>query len=55
LLIDNNLEYDEQVAPKALDALMELVAEGTVSPRRIRESCRRIQALKLSSLTGPRR
>lgn len=55
LLIGNNLEYDEQVAPKALDALMELVAEGTVSPRRIRESCRRIQALKLSGLTGPRR
>jgi len=50
LLIGNNLEYDELAAPKALDALMELVAEGVVSPGRIRESARRILTLKQANL-----
>lgn len=46
LLLGNNLEYDELLAQKALDALMELVAEGAVKPSRIEESALRIQALK---------
>lgn len=50
LLVGNNLEYDEHLATKILDTLMELVAEGTVSPERIRESCLRIQALKTKGL-----
>lgn len=52
LLIGNNLEYDENIAPKALDLLMELVAEGVVSPERIRESAGRVQALKAQSLAA---
>lgn len=46
LLIGNNLDYDENIAPKALDALMELVAEGVIPAERIRQSAARIQALK---------
>ncbi len=46
LLIGNNLDYDEDVAAKALDALMELVAEGEVPAARIRESHARILRLK---------
>ncbi len=46
LLIGNNLAYEEDAPDKALRALMELVAEGTVSPARIRESAERIAALK---------
>jgi beta-N-acetylhexosaminidase len=52
LLIGNNLEYDPAAGPKALNALMDLVAEGKVSPARIRESCARIQALKARGLKG---
>jgi beta-N-acetylhexosaminidase len=52
LLIGNNLEYDENIAPKTLDLLMELVAEGVVSPERIRESAGRVQALKAQSLAA---
>jgi len=52
LLIGNNLEYDVDIAPKALDLLMELVAEGVVGPERIRESAGRIQALKTRGLTA---
>ncbi len=46
LLIGNNLDYDENIAAKAVDALMELVAGGRVSPARIAESCARIENLK---------
>ncbi|MDP2846677.1 MAG: glycoside hydrolase family 3 N-terminal domain-containing protein [Humidesulfovibrio sp.] len=51
LLIGNNLAYDEDIAPKALDALMELVAEGVVPAERIRESVARVAALKAKSLS----
>lgn len=50
LLMGNNLEHDPELAPKALDALMELVAEGTVSAERIRQSAGRVQALKAARL-----
>jgi len=53
LLIGNNLEYDADIAPKALDLLMELVTEGAVSPERIRQSAARVQALKARGLTAP--
>lgn len=46
LLIGNNLEFDPAIAAKTLDALMALVAEGKVSPERIRQSCARILKLK---------
>lgn len=50
LLIGNNLEHDPDIASKALDVLMELVAEGVISPERIRESAARVQALKARSI-----
>jgi len=50
LLIGNNLEYDDQAGQNALDALMALVAEGTVPAARIRESSARILALKQRGL-----
>jgi beta-N-acetylhexosaminidase len=50
LLIGNNLEYDENIGAKTLDALMELVAEGVVPAERIRQSAARIQELKLRRL-----
>ncbi|MDP3426414.1 MAG: glycoside hydrolase family 3 N-terminal domain-containing protein, partial [Humidesulfovibrio sp.] len=53
LLIGNNLDFDPLIAEKTLGALMELVAEGAVSPERIRQSCARIQKLK-TKLTPPR-
>jgi beta-N-acetylhexosaminidase len=53
LLIGNNLDFDQDIAEKTLDALMELVAEGLVSPERIKESCARIQKLK-QRLPAPR-
>lgn len=53
LLLGNNLEHHEQLAPMVLDLLMELVAEGVVSPQRIRESAARIQALKARTLAAP--
>ena len=46
LLIGNNLDFDPSIAAKTLDALMELVAEGKVSPERLRESAARIRELK---------
>lgn len=46
LLIGNNLDYDEDVAARALDALMELAAEGDIPAARIRESYARIMRLK---------
>lgn len=46
LLFGNNLSYDERLPEKALAALMELVAEGRVSPERLRASWERIQNLK---------
>lgn len=55
LLIGNNLEHDPDMAPKALGLLMELVAEGVVSPERIRESAARVQALKASRLAAAKR
>jgi beta-N-acetylhexosaminidase len=55
LLIGNNLEHDPDIAPKALDLLMELVAEGVVSPERIRESAARVQELKARRLAAPGR
>ncbi len=48
LLIGNNLDFDETIAAKTLDALMELVAEGHLSPHRIQESAARIQTLKMN-------
>ena len=50
LLIGDNLEYDVQIGPKALDDLMELVAEGVVPAARIRESYARIMDLKQRGL-----
>jgi beta-N-acetylhexosaminidase len=55
LLIGNNLEHDPDIAPKAVDLLMELVTEGVVSPERIRQSAARVQALKARRLTAPER
>jgi len=52
LLIGNNLEYSEDAAPRALNLLMELVAEGVVSPERIRESAGRVLALKAKRLAA---
>jgi beta-N-acetylhexosaminidase len=46
LLIGNNLDFDPHIAEKTLGALMELVAEGKVSPERIRQSYARILKLK---------
>ncbi|PKN08585.1 MAG: glycoside hydrolase family 3 [Deltaproteobacteria bacterium HGW-Deltaproteobacteria-8] len=54
LLIGNNLDFDPDIAEKTLDALMELVAEGSVSPERIAQSCARIQKLK-TKLPAPQR
>jgi len=53
LLIGNNLDFDPNIAEKTLDALMALVAEGQVSPERIRQSCARILKLK-TKLAPPR-
>lgn len=53
LLIGNNLDHDPDIAAKALDALMELVAEGAVSPERIRQSAGRVLALKAARLAPP--
>ncbi|MBU1041914.1 MAG: glycoside hydrolase family 3 [Proteobacteria bacterium] len=53
LLIGNNLDFDPLIAEKTLNALMELVAEGKVSPERIRQSCARVLKLK-TKLTPPR-
>ncbi|HWR03977.1 MAG TPA: glycoside hydrolase family 3 N-terminal domain-containing protein [Humidesulfovibrio sp.] len=55
LLIGNNLAYEEDAPDKAISALMELVAEGTVSPARIRESAGRIAALKVKIQTQSQR
>jgi len=52
LLIGDNLEYDAQIGRKALDALMELVAEGVVPAERIRESYARIMELKQRGIAG---
>ncbi len=51
LLFGNNLEYDPKLPEKALAIIVELVAEGQVSPERIRQSWKRIQTLK-SHLNG---
>lgn len=50
LLLGNNLEHHERLAPEVLDLLMELVAEGVISPARIRQSADRIQTLKARAL-----
>lgn len=52
LLIGNNLEYDDAIGQKALDALMALVAEGKVPAARIRESYARILSLKMTLPTA---
>lgn len=52
LLIGDNLEYDAQIGRKALDDLMELVAEGVVPAARIRESYARIMELKQREIAG---
>jgi len=54
LLIGNNLDFDPAIAAKTLNALMELVAEGKVSPERIRQSCERIRTLKTKLPASPR-
>lgn len=46
IIFGNNLDYDEQIAPKAIDIIMKLVREGRISPERINESFRRIMFLK---------
>jgi beta-N-acetylhexosaminidase len=50
LLIANNLEYDENVASRALDIILGMVEAGRVSQGRIDESCRRVLELKFSKL-----
>lgn len=54
LLLGNNLSYDEQLPDKALAALLELVAEGRISPERLRQSWERIQNLKAGLARGGR-
>ena len=51
LLIANNLDHDEDVAARAQDRVMDLVASGRVSESRIDESCRRVLELKLTKLS----
>jgi beta-N-acetylhexosaminidase len=46
IIFGNNLAYDEQIAQEAIDAIMNLVQEGRVSPTRINESFNRIMFLK---------
>jgi beta-N-acetylhexosaminidase len=48
LLFGNNMLHDEHMALNAHASLMELVAEGRVTPARIRESWLRIRRLKQS-------
>lgn len=52
LLFGNNLEWDETLPDKVWQSLNELVAENRVSENRIRESWRRISALKTAYLKG---
>jgi beta-N-acetylhexosaminidase len=46
LLIANNLAYDEDVAARAGELVLSLVAAGRVSRERVAEACRRVQELK---------
>jgi beta-glucosidase-like glycosyl hydrolase len=47
LTFGNNMDYDEQIAQKAVAIIKRLIAEGTISRERIDESYRRILALKM--------
>lgn len=53
LTFGNNLEYDESIAPKAIQTIRRLLDEGKISPERIRTSYDRITALK-AKLGGER-
>ena len=46
LVFGNNLEYDEKIPTKAIDVITKLVAEGTISKDRIRQSYERILKAK---------
>lgn len=46
LTFGNNLDYDEQIAEKAVAIIKNLVATGEISPERIEASYQRILALK---------
>ncbi len=46
LTFGNNLEYDESIAPKAIEAIRRLLDEGKISSERIKSSYSRIMALK---------
>jgi beta-N-acetylhexosaminidase len=47
LTFGNNMDYDEQIAQKAVAIIKRLIAAGTISRERIDESYRRILALKM--------
>ena len=46
LVFGNNLEYDERIPTKAIEVITKLVAEGTISKDRIRQSYERILSAK---------
>ncbi len=46
LVFGNNLEYDEEIAPRAIEIIRGLVQSGTLSEARIDQSYRRIMRLK---------
>jgi len=46
LLFGNNLEYDEDVTPRAVSIIIELLDEGKISLSRLEESYNRIMSLK---------
>jgi len=46
LVFGNNLEFDPDIAAKAVDILERAVKEGRLPKKRIEESFRRIQAAK---------
>ncbi len=46
LIFANNLVYDEHIAMKATDIILDLIADGKISENRIDQSYKRILALK---------
>jgi len=46
LVFGNNLEYDEQIPEKAVEAIAKMVAKGDLSKERIQISYERIMAVK---------
>ncbi len=46
LVFGNNLEYDEMIPTKAIEAITKMVEKGTISKKRIQESYDRIKKVK---------